>query len=113
MCGVEGLQLLSEVKFAAKAYDDTEDPTKHCLDGTRMEIIEAILRWATHADCPDPKAQVGKAPKLSARVLWLCGVAGSGKSRISRSVAARLHGLQRLGSLFCCDPKKRATVNPG
>ena len=49
---------------------------------------------------------------MSARVLWLCGVAGSGKSRISRSVAARLHKLQRLGSLYCCDYKNRETLNP-
>jgi hypothetical protein len=49
---------------------------------------------------------------LSARVLWLCGVAGSGKSRISRSVAARLQKLQRLGSLYCCDYKNRETLNP-
>jgi hypothetical protein len=50
---------------------------------------------------------------LSARVLWLCGVAGSGKSRISRSVAARLQRLERLGSLYCCDYKNRETLNPG
>ncbi len=56
--------------------------------------------------------QIGGVPKLSARVLWLCGVAGSGKSRISRSVAARLDGLQRLGSLYCCNYKNRETLNP-
>ena len=98
------------MKFADKAYDD--DPGKRCLDGTRTEIIEAILQWATHAISPDAKDQIGGAPKLSARVLWLCGVAGSGKSRISRSVAARLHKLQRLGSLYCCDYKNQETLNP-
>ena len=97
------------MKFADKAYDD--DPAKRCLDGTRTEIIEAILQWATHAVSPD-KRRVGRVPELSARVLWLCGVAGSGKSRISRSVAARLHELQRLGSLYCCDYKNRGTLNP-
>jgi hypothetical protein len=107
---VEDLQLLGDVKFADKAYDD--DPKKQCLDGTRAEIIEAILRWATHADTLDPKEPLSRVPKLSARVLWLCGVAGSGKSRISRSVAARLQKLQRLGSLYCCDYKNRETLNP-
>ena len=97
------------MKFADKAYDD--DPGKRCLGGTRTEIIEAILQWATHAVSPDTKDQIGGVPKLSARVLWLCGVAGSGKSRISRSVAARLHKLQRLGSLYCCDYKNRETLN--
>ena len=98
------------MKFADKAYDD--NPGKRCLDGTRTKIIETILQWATHAISPDTKDQIGKVPKLSARVLWLCGVAGSGKSRISRSVAARLHKLQRLGSLYCCDYKNRETLNP-
>ena len=99
------------MKFADKAYDD--DPGKQCLDGTRTEIIEAILQWAMHAvSPPDTKNQISRVPKLSARVLWLCGVAGSGKSRISRSVAARLHKLQRLGSLYCCDYKNRETLNP-
>ena len=98
------------MKFAGKAYDD--DSGKRCLDGTRTEIIEAILQWATHAVSPDTTDQIGGVPKLSARVLWLCGVAGSGKSRICRSVAARLHELQRLGSLYCCDYKNRETLNP-
>ena len=106
----EGLQLLGEVTFAEKAHDD--DPKKQCLDATRNEVIEAILRWATYAESPDPEEWVGRTPKLSARVLWLCGVAGSGKSRISRSVAARLQKLQRLGSLYCCDYKNRETLNP-
>ena len=107
---IEDRQLLSEVKFAGKAYDD--DSGKRCLDGTRTEIIEAIVQWAMHAVSPDTKDQIGGVPKLSARILWLCGVAGSGKSRISRSVAARLHKLQRLGSLYCCDYKNRETLNP-
>jgi len=78
-----------------------------------MEIIDAIVRWATHADPPDLEGQVGKVPKSSARILWLCGVAGAGKSRISLSVAARINKLQRLGSLYCCDYKNRETLNPG
>jgi len=104
---------LSEINFAMKAYGDVDDPKTQCLNGTRTEIIESILRWAVHANCPDPKEEVGRVPKPGARVLWLCGVAGSGKSRISRSVAARLDKLQRLGSLYCCDYKNRETLNPG
>src|SRR3984885_14517273 len=113
MSCAEGLQLLSEIKFAEKAYGDVDDPKTQCLDGTRTEIIESILRWAMHADCPDAKEEVGGVPKPDVRVLWLCGVAGSGKSRISRSVAARLDKLKRPGSLYCCDYKNRETLNPG
>src|ERR1700733_10055685 len=39
---VFGLQLLSEIKFAEKAYSDVDDPTTQCLDGTRTKIIESI-----------------------------------------------------------------------
>src|SRR3984885_9957391 len=113
MSCAEGLQLLSEIKFAEKAYGDVNDPKTQCLDGTRTEIIESILRWAVHANCPHPKEEISGVRKPDARVLWLCGVAGSGKSRISRSVAARLEKLQRLGSLYCCDYKNREGLNPG
>ena len=95
--------------FASQAFGDLED---RCLDGTRTEIIDAIMRWALDADSPVSEEQLIKTPKSSARVLWLCGVAGSGKSRISRSVAARLQMLQRLGSLYCCDYKNKKSLNP-
>src|SRR3984885_3061072 len=113
MSCAEGLQLLSEIKFAEKAYGNVHDPKTQCFDGTRTEIIESILRWAVHANSPDPKEEVGGGRNPHARVLWLCDVAGSGKSRISRSVAACLDKLQRLGSLYCCDYKNRETLNPG
>ena len=95
--------------FASQAFGDLEE---RCLDGTRTEIVETIMRWALHANSPNAEEQLIKAPRSSARVLWLCGVAGSGKSRISRSVAARLQMLQRLGSLYCCDYKNKASLNP-
>ena len=106
----EGFELLKEMEFARQAFGDVQE---RCLDGTRTEIIDTIMRWALHADSHDGKEQIGKVPKLSARVLWLCGVAGSGKSRISRSIATRLQELQRLGSLYCCDYRNRATLNTG
>ena len=106
----EGLELLKEMEFARQAFGDVQE---RCLDGTRTEIIDSIMRWALHADSPKGKEQISKVPKPSARVLWLCGVAGSGKSRISRSIATRLQELQRLGSLYCCDYRNRATLNPG
>ena len=64
------------------------------------------MRWTLHADSPDEEEQIRKVPKLSARVLWLCGVAGSGKSRISRSIAMRLQELERLDSLYCCEAQR-------
>ena len=100
------------MEFASQALGDVGEEAR-CLDGTRTEIIDTIMGWALHADYSDGDDHIGEVPKLSTRVLWLCGVAGSGKSRISRSIAARLRDLGRLGSLYCCDYSNRATLNPG
>ena len=89
--------------FAERAFGDVQERR---LDGTPTEIIDTIMRWTLHADSPDEEEQIGKVPKLSARVLWLCGVAGLGKSRISRSIAMRLQELERLGSLYCCEAQR-------
>ena len=94
--------------FAPEARGDLED---YCLDGTRAEIIQAIVGWALSADLFENV--IGwKLPKSSARILWLCGVAGSGKSQIAKAVAARLEQLNRLGSLYCCDHKNGTNLRP-
>ncbi|KAF2857220.1 hypothetical protein K470DRAFT_223826, partial [Piedraia hortae CBS 480.64] len=49
---------------------------KLCLDGTREQIREKILDWATTAS--------------DQRVFWLSGKAGTGKSTIARTVADEL-----------------------
>ncbi|KZV62972.1 WD40 repeat-like protein [Peniophora sp. CONT] len=61
------------------------DPDKVCLSGTREEVLEAITYWV-HSD--------------ASRVLWLTGGAGTGKSAIAHTIAARFSFLQRLGSSF-------------
>ena len=61
------------------------DSDKACLSGTREEVLEAISHWV-HSD--------------SGRLLWLTGGAGTGKSAIAHTIAARFSFLQRLGSSF-------------
>ena len=98
--------------FAPKARGDLEDC---CLPGTREEIIQIIVGWASGAD-PYPHDEFAKGPKppeSSARILWLCGVAGSGKSQIARSVSSQLREAGRLGSLYCCSDKHKASLHPG
>ncbi|KAH7096322.1 hypothetical protein BKA62DRAFT_775251 [Auriculariales sp. MPI-PUGE-AT-0066] len=53
-----------------------KDAPSGCMPDTREELLEIITLWAT-----DPAA---------ACVLWLSGLAGTGKSTVSRSVADRL-----------------------
>ncbi|KAF7979798.1 hypothetical protein HWV62_40850 [Athelia sp. TMB] len=57
-----------------------------CLPGTRVPMLSEIEVWAYAVD--------------SQNVLWLKGVAGSGKSAISHSIAQILHQAGRLASSF-------------
>ncbi|KAG6332238.1 hypothetical protein ID866_6853 [Astraeus odoratus] len=63
--------------------------TKKCLDGTRIEILNAIIDWINDIDVNAP------------RIFWLHGQAGKGKSAIAHTVALHAKNLGVLGSCFC------------
>ncbi|KZP32539.1 TPR-like protein [Athelia psychrophila] len=64
------------------------DPNLACLAGTRATMLETADAWAREAD---------------STILWLSGVAGSGKTAIAHTVAQRLHKNGLLGSSFFFD----------
>ncbi|PPR04541.1 hypothetical protein CVT26_002508 [Gymnopilus dilepis] len=64
---------------------------KVCLQGTRKEILNEIMDWASNTDSSTP------------RLFWLHGNAGKGKSAIAHTIAHHFQELQRLGSCFCFD----------
>ena len=63
-----------------------EDGLAECLEGTRTELLRQIANWADddHSKC----------------IFWLCGMAGTGKSTISRTVSRHLDQQHRLGASF-------------
>lgn len=69
-----------------RAEGSSWDPKLACLPGTRVEILSMLNAWA-HS----PRAH---------SVLWLKGVAGSGKSAISHTFAQALHNAGLLASSF-------------
>ncbi|OQE62988.1 hypothetical protein PENNAL_c0253G00080 [Penicillium nalgiovense] len=84
----------SEVDFAImelESYKTTfalslqVDQTE-CLPGTRIDLLREIEEWA--------KSPHGKC------IFWLNGMAGTGKSTISQTVASRLQEQQLLGASF-------------
>ncbi|KIL61834.1 hypothetical protein M378DRAFT_82103, partial [Amanita muscaria Koide BX008] len=77
---------LSEIAYAKGAGMDT---TKACLDGTRGEILKEIIEWVDNPDANAPS------------ILWLSGVAGTGKSAIAHTVARWMKDCGSLGSCFC------------
>jgi hypothetical protein len=64
----------------AKQHDFT------CLPGTRIDLLREIHNWADERD--------------ERHIFWLSGLAGTGKSTVSRTVARDYHTHQRLGASF-------------
>lgn len=97
--------------------DAQRDLTHACLPGTRVESVEDVVRWAAGADRVPSESELDvwglhRNADDSSRVLWLCGVAGSGKSTILRSVAARLAEIGRLGTFYAFSQATQATTKP-
>ena len=68
-----------------------------CLPNTRLDILKRITDWITN-------------PHNGQNILWLHGLAGSGKSTIATSVANLFRDLNRLGAFvfFSRDVEKRS-----
>ena len=78
---------LSRLQIAKQAaFDSYGNQHSECLPGTRIDLLREIEEWATspHGKC----------------IFWLNGMAGTGKSTISQTVAIRLQEQQLLGASF-------------
>ncbi|KAG9127074.1 hypothetical protein FRC07_000758 [Ceratobasidium sp. 392] len=81
------------------------DPSRQCMAGTRVDIIDRLAGWARRSD-PGPG------------LAWLRGPAGFGKSSITTSVCLGLDEERALASsFFCkrdspelCDPRRVLTT---
>ncbi|KAK7059455.1 WD40 repeat-like protein [Favolaschia claudopus] len=83
---LENSSVLSDLKRARRS-SHRPSTRRECLPGTRSEFIEHITqRLSTPSE---------------ARIVWLSGVAGSGKSTIATSVSEYFRGLGRLGIFLC------------
>lgn len=79
--------LLSQLPVSAEARYDSyiEGSSPLCLKDTRIEVLTEIIHWIDGD---------------GARVFWLHGMAGTGKSTISRTLAKELDGRNQLGASF-------------
>ncbi|PON27141.1 hypothetical protein TGAM01_v204090 [Trichoderma gamsii] len=80
--------VLSKLRVAeAATFDSSVDGEQsYCLPGTRTEVIAQIRQWSTE--------QNGQS------IFWLNGMAGTGKSTISRTVAQLSSNNDVLGASF-------------
>ncbi|KAL2812483.1 WD40-repeat-containing domain protein [Aspergillus granulosus] len=78
---------LEKLKIAkGAAFNSYGNQHDECLPGTRVELLREIEEWAISPD--------GKC------IFWLNGMAGTGKSTISRTVASRFKEKGLLGASF-------------
>ena len=72
---------------------------EECLEGTRIDILSQIMRWATnHTE--------------NKNVMWFHGLAGSGKSTISTTLANDLRRTGHLGAYLCFDRNVKEMSDP-
>ncbi|PVH69237.1 hypothetical protein DL98DRAFT_522304 [Cadophora sp. DSE1049] len=69
------------------AYNRQDEPA--CLPNTRVDLLQEIYDWAD-----------GNAGHNERFIFWLSGLAGTGKSTISRTIARRCSEQKRLGASF-------------
>ncbi|KAG8795975.1 POC1 centriolar protein A [Ceratobasidium sp. 428] len=75
-----------------RAQGASWDPSRGCMEDTRVELIEGILEWA------NGRGQLGPA-----QILLLTAVAGAGKSTVAHTIARICHENKHLGSSFFFD----------
>ncbi|EMD36503.1 hypothetical protein CERSUDRAFT_95801 [Gelatoporia subvermispora B] len=68
-----------------------------CMENTRVDLLEDIGVWSRDPDV--------------ARIFWLSGMAGTGKSAIARSVCRKLRETGVLGASFFCSRGTRDDVS--
>jgi len=71
----------------------------HCLQDTRVELRKQIMDW-----CDDPDSKC---------IFWLNGMAGTGKSTISRTIARELAEKKRLAASFFFTRGKKDVTHAG
>ena len=90
LCCTEEKSLLRELRnIVPTRCSPGYDPERGCMTGTREEILQDIYNWAQ---------DTGDIPSL----LWMHGLAGSGKSAIASTAAQWLDEQKCLGASFFC-----------
>jgi hypothetical protein len=84
----EDVDLRIPLPYATEAFHQSFD-NQHkelCLEGTRSIVLEEIRQWANSDN--------------QQNVFWLNGMAGTGKSTITRTLCKSFHESHRLGASF-------------
>ncbi|KAF7976943.1 hypothetical protein HWV62_5369 [Athelia sp. TMB] len=92
------IQFVAATLEAVYAKGASWNPTLVCLPGTRKKILSEIYEWSRTLD--------------SQNILWLKGVAGSGKSAVTHRIAEMLQDEGRLAAAFFFSRDNVSLSNP-
>ncbi|KAF8967493.1 hypothetical protein BDZ97DRAFT_524061 [Flammula alnicola] len=71
-----------------------------CLPGTRLEILKSVEEWLANT-------------AIEQRAFWVSGLAGTGKSTLSTTIANMLRSVNRLGAFVFFDRDAQDRSDPG
>ena len=91
ICNVYGdvvrLPYANNASYNTRQAPNYQEP-QGCMEGTRIQIIAELKKWAFDDEAP--------------RVCWLNGLAGTGKTCIAHTLSETLDEEQMLGASFFC-----------
>lgn len=101
---------LRAIPYAHEANRAVRDGSHGCLSGTRTDIMDVARDWAAGFRPQGERPGYLKAFDPESAVLWLCGVAGAGKSATVISLATVLHEMDLLGSVYSFSGRKPGDI---
>lgn len=102
---------LGALPYAKAARYDASNARNRCLEGTRAGVLEEIEGWIARRTADDvdsigpstgPRQAGQPTSRADARIFWLNGIAGTGKTTIAYTVAERCHTSGILAGCFFC-----------
>src|SRR5882762_974048 len=95
------MQGISIPRYARAARFDYDTKRVSCTPGTRIETLDTIYHWF-NGQISETGQTLSTEGNPKGRIFWLDGVAGTGKSTISQTVADHFNRTHELGASFFC-----------
>src|SRR5882762_1768379 len=102
LCGwLNHIRGISIPRYARAARFDYDGKRVSCTPGTRTETLDTIYHWF-NGQISGTGQTLSTEGNPKGRIFWLDGVAGTGKSTISQTVADHFNRTHQLGASFFC-----------
>jgi hypothetical protein len=82
-------------------FDCNQDRTR-CWEGTRVEILDQVLRWIGDSQGPPSESDDGGVTEKNSCIFWINESGGTGKTTIAYTVADHCRKRDILGASFFC-----------